>query len=60
VPAVSRRKSTIGSIVADDEPLDPKSLPEGDPDVEIEGLIIPAVEDLHTEYIKVYEEKGRV
>lgn len=41
-----------------DEPLDPKSLPEGDPDVEIESLIIPAVQELHTKYIRSVEGKG--
>lgn len=34
-----------------DKPLDPKELPDGDPDVEIESLIIPAVEEMHTEHI---------
>lgn len=42
-----------------DEPLDPKSLPEGEPDVEIESLIIPAVRDLHSKYIRSVEEKGQ-
>ena len=40
-----------------DEPVDPKNLPEGDPDVEIEGLIIPAVKDLHTEYLDDFEQR---
>ncbi|EGS22786.1 phosphopantothenate-cysteine ligase-like protein [Thermochaetoides thermophila DSM 1495] len=40
-----------------DEPLDPKSLPEGDPPIEIESLIIPAVQELHTKYIQSYGEK---
>ena len=39
--------------------MDPKSLPEGEPEVEIESLIIPAVQDLHTKYIQSIEEKGR-
>ncbi|AEO54888.1 hypothetical protein MYCTH_2085895 [Thermothelomyces thermophilus ATCC 42464] len=42
------------------EPIDPKSLPEGEPEVEIESLIIPAVEELHTKYIKTFEGKERV
>jgi phosphopantothenate-cysteine ligase len=41
------------------EPLDPKSLPEGEPEVEIESLIIPAVEDLHSKYIQSMEGKGQ-
>lgn len=32
-------------------PLDPESLPEGDPEVEIESLIIPALEEVHTSHI---------
>jgi len=33
-------------------PLDPRDLPEGEPEMEIESLIIPAVEELHTSHIK--------
>jgi phosphopantothenate-cysteine ligase len=50
-----------GAPVADtekDEPADPKSLPEGEPEVEIESLIIPAVQDLHSKYIRTVEEKA--
>ena len=42
--------------VIKDEPLDPRTLPEGDPEMEIEGLIIPAVKEMHDRYI---EEFGR-
>jgi phosphopantothenate-cysteine ligase len=41
-----------------DEPADPKSLPEGEPEVEIESLIIPAVQDLHSKYIRTVEERS--
>lgn len=34
-----------------DKPLDPKELPDGDPEVEIESLIIPAVEEIHSQHI---------
>ncbi|KAK3935600.1 hypothetical protein QBC46DRAFT_45954 [Diplogelasinospora grovesii] len=34
------------------QPLDPKSLPEGEPELEIESLIIPAVRDLHTRHME--------
>jgi phosphopantothenate-cysteine ligase len=37
-----------------DTPLDPKDLPEGEPEMEIESLIIPAVEALHTSHIKKF------
>ncbi|KAM7208862.1 hypothetical protein V8F20_000740 [Naviculisporaceae sp. PSN 640] len=40
-----------------DQPLDPKTLPEGEPDMEIESLIIPAVEELHTTYLDSYARK---
>jgi phosphopantothenate-cysteine ligase len=43
-----------------DEPVDPKSLPDGEPELEIESLIIPAVKDLHSKYIRSIEEKARV
>jgi phosphopantothenate-cysteine ligase len=43
--------------VEKDEPLDPKTLPEGEPDIEIEGLIIPAVKELHGKYIEAYRKK---
>lgn len=33
-------------------PIDPKDLPEGEPEVEIESLIIPAVQELHGSYIR--------
>jgi phosphopantothenate-cysteine ligase len=33
-------------------PLDPKDLPEGEPEMEIESLIIPAVEEMHTSHIQ--------
>lgn len=36
----------------DDKPLDPSTLPEGDPDTEIESLIIPALKDFHTTHIE--------
>ncbi|KAH0422900.1 hypothetical protein CcaCcLH18_12552 [Colletotrichum camelliae] len=37
---------------AEDKPLDPAALPEGDPEVEIESLIIPAVQELHSKHIQ--------
>jgi phosphopantothenate-cysteine ligase len=57
----SRRRKTLGGVeslvgAADqnwkqDRPLDPATLPEGDPEMEIESLIIPAVEELHQKHI---------
>ena len=40
-----------------DKPLDPSMLPDGEPPVEIESLIIPAVEELHAEHIKIFNDK---
>jgi phosphopantothenate-cysteine ligase len=34
------------------EPMDPATLPEGEPEMEIESLIIPAVEALHTKHVE--------
>ncbi|KAK2053142.1 DNA/pantothenate metabolism flavoprotein [Colletotrichum caudatum] len=36
----------------EDKPLDPSALPDGEPEVEIESLIIPAVQDLHSQHIQ--------
>ncbi|KAI2605423.1 DFP-domain-containing protein [Hypoxylon fragiforme] len=59
----SRRKKTLSGVeelvgAADrgahekNEPLDPSMLPEGEPEMEIESLIIPAVEELHSKHIE--------
>lgn len=66
---ISRRKKTISGIenlvgaadktsTTDDQPLDPKMLPEGEPEMEIESLIIPAVEELHAQHIKSFQDKA--
>lgn len=62
-----RRKKSIGGnerlvgVAAQgnetiERPLDPKELPDGEPGVEIESLIIPAVEEMHTSHIKKSQE----
>ncbi|KAI2615058.1 DFP-domain-containing protein [Hypoxylon sp. NC1633] len=60
---ISRRKKTLGGVEepvgaaadqksgAANEPLDPATLPEGEPEIEIESLIIPAVEELHAKHV---------
>ena len=66
---ISRRKKTISGIenlvgaaerasTNQDQPLDPKTLPEGEPEMEIESLIIPAVEELHAQHIQSYKNKA--
>jgi len=67
VPSHRRKKTTseVEDIVGiagsgahvGDRPLDPKDLPEGEPELEIESLIIPAVEELHTKHIKSLESR---
>ncbi|KUJ14535.1 DFP-domain-containing protein [Mollisia scopiformis] len=65
----SRRKKTISGVenmvgVAasggeiGEKPLDPKDLPEGEPEMEIESLIIPAVEQMHTAHMEKSRSKA--
>ena len=64
----NRRKKTISSneplvdgpssSEVGNRPLDPKDLPDGEPELEIESLIIPAVEELHTSHIKRLAKKA--
>jgi phosphopantothenate-cysteine ligase len=42
---------------AEERPLVAEELPAQDPDVEIESLIIPAVQELHGEHIKGQNKK---
>ncbi|KAI4602201.1 hypothetical protein KJ359_009439 [Pestalotiopsis sp. 9143b] len=64
VPRTRRRKSAsgneelVGAADAEwiqDRPMDPASLPEGEPGMEIESLIIPAVQDLHDRHVEAYK-----
>lgn len=43
---------------AEEKPLDPATLPDGDPDVEIESLIIPAVQELHSSHVESYQSRA--
>lgn len=62
VPSNRRRKTVSGNEtqigisdrnwVEQDQPMDPSMLPEGEPEMEIESLIIPAVQDLHGKHIE--------
>ncbi|KAK9776319.1 putative DNA/pantothenate metabolism flavoprotein C-terminal domain-containing protein [Seiridium cardinale] len=60
VPRTRRRKSAsgneglVGAADSDwvqDKPMDPATLPEGEPEMEIESLIIPAVKELHDKHV---------
>lgn len=65
---IARRKKTISGIeglvgaadeaFGEDRPIDPKLLPEGEPEMEIESLIIPAVEELHAKHIEAYGKRN--
>ena len=60
---ISRRKGSTATAAAaeafgEDRPIDPKLLPEGEPEIEIESLIIPAVEELHAKHMETYGKKG--
>jgi phosphopantothenate-cysteine ligase len=65
---IARRKKTISGLESlvgsaderfgEDRPIDPKLLPEGEPEMEIESLIIPAVEELHAKHIEAYGKRG--
>ncbi|KAK1656078.1 DNA/pantothenate metabolism flavoprotein [Colletotrichum phormii] len=56
VPSVQRKTPAGGGDESggtwEDKPLDPSALPESDPEMEIESLIIPAVQDLHSQHIE--------
>ncbi|KAI1483266.1 hypothetical protein K445DRAFT_61289 [Daldinia sp. EC12] len=43
---------------SENKPLDPATLPEGEPEIEIESLIIPAVEELHSKHIEGAAERN--
>ncbi|XDG07871.1 hypothetical protein ABKA04_007486 [Annulohypoxylon sp. FPYF3050] len=61
---INRRKKTISGVEeligaadqksgsGENKPLDPSMLPEGEPELEIESLIIPAVQELHSQHIQ--------
>jgi phosphopantothenate-cysteine ligase len=63
---VPRRRKTLSKIEVDgdgkdgggekggEKPLDPKDLPDYEPEIEIESLIIPAVQRLHDTHIRKY------
>ena len=46
--------AAAAASVVEEKPLDPKDLPDGEPGIEIESLIIPAVEQLHTSHIEKF------
>ncbi|KAI0112975.1 DNA/pantothenate metabolism flavoprotein [Daldinia grandis] len=65
---INRRKKTLSGVEelvgasdqksGENKPLDPATLPEGEPEMEIESLIIPAVEELHLKHIRLAAERN--
>ncbi|KAI0845863.1 DNA/pantothenate metabolism flavoprotein [Daldinia vernicosa] len=65
---IHQRKKTLSGVEeftgasdqksGENEPLDPATLPEGEPEIEIESLIIPAVEELHSKHIRLAVERN--
>ncbi|KLU83234.1 phosphopantothenate-cysteine ligase [Magnaporthiopsis poae ATCC 64411] len=53
VPAAAAAAQGAG----EEKPLDPATLPDGDPEVEIESLIIPAVQELHSRHVESYQSR---
>ncbi|TAQ88262.1 hypothetical protein B7494_g3407 [Chlorociboria aeruginascens] len=51
-------RSVSNGEQAIEKPLDPNDLPEGEPELEIESLIVPAVEELHTSHINSAKNRG--
>ncbi|KAI1502043.1 DNA/pantothenate metabolism flavoprotein [Biscogniauxia marginata] len=47
--------SSGGGGGGSNKPLDPATLPDGEPEIEIESLIIPAVQELHTKHVEASE-----
>jgi len=54
VGAAERGLGAGGSGDSVDRPLDPSMLPEGEPEMEIESLIIAAVEEAHSRHVDSY------
>ncbi|KAI0008331.1 DFP-domain-containing protein [Xylariaceae sp. FL0662B] len=64
---INRRKKTLSGLEDlvgaadrsyDNQPLDPATLPEGEPEMEIESLIIPAVEEMHSKHVESFASKN--
>ena len=60
VPSAARHPAPGqgADTLEEDRPLDPATLPEGEPEVEIESLIIPAIEELHDKHISSVQARG--
>ncbi|KAI3327217.1 DFP-domain-containing protein [Xylariaceae sp. AK1471] len=55
IGVAEREGGESGTILEENisnQPMDPATLPDGEPEMEIESLIIPAVEALHTKHVE--------
>ncbi|KAH9905270.1 DNA/pantothenate metabolism flavoprotein [Xylariomycetidae sp. FL2044] len=59
VGAAADKQRGSGSTSGSNKPMDPAMLPEGEPEMEIEGLIIPSVAELHTKHIESCTTRNR-
>ncbi|KAI1328211.1 DNA/pantothenate metabolism flavoprotein [Xylariaceae sp. FL0255] len=59
IGAAEREGGSEGDVNKSNEPMDPATLPDGEPEMEIESLIIPAVEEAHTRHIKSFKARNR-
>ncbi|KXJ94176.1 DNA/pantothenate metabolism flavo protein [Microdochium bolleyi] len=48
----SDRSAAPVPVPPENKPMDPSSLPDGEPEIEIESLIIPAVQELHDRHVR--------
>ena len=46
-------------IQGEDKPMDPATLPDGEPEIEIESLIIPAVKGLHDKHVQAVAARNK-
>ncbi|KAI1876065.1 uncharacterized protein JN550_001561 [Neoarthrinium moseri] len=61
--SMSGREGLVGAADKDwvrDAPMDPALLPEGEPEMEIESLIIPAVKEFHDQHVERVRAKTAV
>ncbi|KAL8413612.1 hypothetical protein RB594_005032 [Gaeumannomyces avenae] len=56
--AAAAAASSQATSASEERPIDPAALPDGDPDLEIESLIIPAVQELHSRHMESYQSRA--
>ncbi|EJT70582.1 phosphopantothenate-cysteine ligase [Gaeumannomyces tritici R3-111a-1] len=56
--AAAAAAGSQATSASEERPIDPAALPDGDPDLEIESLIIPAVQELHSRHMESYQSRA--